>query len=90
MALIGALTGLDPAMRAGTPEMPGLPLWAAVLVGMLLILIVFPLIVAFLKWWMKRRQRWDGRAICSISSPPPGSSRMRWGRASWPPASRRS
>lgn len=61
MAFIGALTGLDPTMRAGTPEMPGLPLWAAVLAGMLLILIVFPLIVAFMKWWMKRGQRWDGQ-----------------------------
>jgi hypothetical protein len=61
VAFIGALTGLDPAMRAGTPEMPGLPLWAAVLAGVLLILIVFPLIVAFLKWWMKRGGRWDGQ-----------------------------
>lgn len=61
ITLIGVLVGFDPAARAGTPETPGMPLAAAIGFGLLLIWIGFPLIVAFLKWWMKRGGRWDGQ-----------------------------
>lgn len=61
ITLIGVLTGLDPAMRVGTPEMPGMPLFAAVLVGILSLWVAVPIIVGILKWWMKRGNRWDGQ-----------------------------
>jgi len=60
LIVIGHLVGLDPSMRAGTPEMPGMPLPVALAFNVTLILLCFPLIVLFLKWWMKRGGRWDG------------------------------
>jgi len=60
LIVIGLLVGLDPSMRAGTPEMPGMPLPVALVFNVALILLCFPLIVLFLKWWMKRGGRWDG------------------------------
>lgn len=61
LVAIGLLVGLDPAMRQASPDMPAMPLWAALAFSVVLILLCFPLIVLFLKWWMKRGQRWDGR-----------------------------
>lgn len=53
---IGLLVGLDPAMRVDMP----MPLWTAVLFGVLMLVASFPVLVIFLKWWMKRGGRWDG------------------------------
>lgn len=53
---IGMLAGLDPAMRVDMP----MPLWAAVLFGVLMLVASFPVLVIFLKWWIDRGGRWDG------------------------------
>jgi hypothetical protein len=53
---IGLLVGLDPAMRIDML----MPLWTAILFGVLMLVTSLPLIVIFLKWWMKRGGRWDG------------------------------
>jgi hypothetical protein len=61
VSLIGALVGLDPAIRAGTPEVPGLPLRLAVPMMILTVWVSFFVILAVLRWWMKRGSRWDGQ-----------------------------
>ncbi len=61
ITLIGMLMGLDPAMRAGTPDMPGMPLFVSIPMAVLMVWAAFPLIVGVLKWWMKRGGRWDGQ-----------------------------
>jgi hypothetical protein len=61
ITFIGALAGLDPAIRAGTPEVPGLPLWLAVPTMILTVWVSFFVILAVLRWWMKRGGRWDGQ-----------------------------
>ncbi len=61
VTLIGVLAGLDPALRAETPEMPGLPLWLAIPFMALTVWAAFLIILAMLKWWMKRDGRWDGQ-----------------------------
>ena len=53
---IGLLVGLDPAMRVDMP----MPLWTAMLFGVLMLVSSFPVLVICLKWWMKRGGRWDG------------------------------
>ena len=53
---IGLLAGLDPAMRVNMP----MPLWTAVLFGVLMLVASFPVLVICLKWWMKRGGRWNG------------------------------
>jgi hypothetical protein len=58
---IGVLAGLDPSLRAGTPQMPGLPPWAAVSFMVLLVWVAFLVILGVLRWWMKRGGRWDGQ-----------------------------
>jgi hypothetical protein len=60
LIVIGLLVGLDPSMRTGTPEMPGMPLPVALVFGVVMLLVGFLVILAFLKWWMKRGGRWDG------------------------------
>lgn len=58
ISLIGLLVGLDPALRAGTPEMP----LALALVSMLLsVWVAFLIIHAVLRWWLRRGARWDGQ-----------------------------
>lgn len=57
IVVIGLLVGLDPAMRVDMP----IPLWAAVLFGVLMLVTSLPVLIVFLKWWMKRGGRWDGR-----------------------------
>jgi hypothetical protein len=61
ITLIGVLAGLDPNLRAGTPEMPGMPLWAAVPFMVLSVWAAFLIILGVLRWWMKRGGRWDGQ-----------------------------
>ncbi|MCL5968176.1 MAG: hypothetical protein M1359_02665 [Betaproteobacteria bacterium] len=67
ISLIGLLVGLDPALRAGTPEMPGMPGMpgmplALALVSMLLsVWVAFLIIHAVLRWWLRRGARWDGQ-----------------------------
>lgn len=61
ITLIGILAGLDPALRAGTPETPSMPLWLAVPFMVLTVWAAFLIILAVLRWWMKRGQRWDGQ-----------------------------
>ncbi|MCW5222971.1 hypothetical protein D5041_04985 [Verminephrobacter aporrectodeae subsp. tuberculatae] len=55
ISLIGVLAGLDPSLRAVVQ-----PLWLAVFVGQALAWPWFLVIVAMLRWWMKRGGRWDG------------------------------
>lgn len=61
ITLIGVFTGLDPSIRTGTSEMPGMPLFISIPFAVLGIWAAFPLIVGILKWWMKRGSRWDGQ-----------------------------
>jgi len=61
ISLIGLLTGFDPSMRASDPDMPPMPLTAALMLGLLSVWIGFLTIIKFLKWWLKRGDRWDGQ-----------------------------
>lgn len=61
VTLIGMLAGLDPGLTAGTPETPGMPPWLAIPFMVLSVWTAFLVIVAVLKWWMKRGGRWDGQ-----------------------------
>ena len=61
ITLLGILVALDPAMRAGAPNMPPTPLWLALLVSLASVWVVFLVIVGILRWWMKRGGRWDGK-----------------------------
>ncbi len=61
ITLIGMLTGLDPGLTGGTPETPGMPPWLAIPFMVLSVWTAFLVIVAVLKWWMKRGGRWDGQ-----------------------------
>lgn len=61
ITLIGVLTGLDPSIRTGTSEMPGMPLFVSIPFAVLGTWAVFLLIIGILKWWMKRGNRWDGQ-----------------------------
>lgn len=61
ITMIGILAGLDPGLTAGTSEMPGLPLWLAIPFSVLIVWAAFLVILAVLKWWMKRGGRWDGQ-----------------------------
>jgi len=61
ISLIGLLVGLDPALRAGTPEMPGMPLALALVFMLLSVWVAFLIIHAVLRWWLRRGARWDGQ-----------------------------
>lgn len=61
ITLIGMLAGVDPGLTAGTPETPGMPPWLAIPFMVLSVWAAFLVIVAVLKWWMKRGGRWDGQ-----------------------------
>lgn len=61
ICLIGVLIGLDPVLRNGSNGAPAMPLYAALLLGLISIWAGVLLIVGLLKWWLKRGQRWDGR-----------------------------
>lgn len=56
LMFIGILTGLDPA----TTAMFSAPTWS-VMSGLVMIAVSFPVMVAFLRWWLKRGERWDGQ-----------------------------
>ncbi|KAB7572136.1 hypothetical protein ET532_020080 [Verminephrobacter sp. Larva24] len=61
VSLIGVLIGLDP--RSHTMP-PGVPAWLGVVMGgmgLVTTWVAFPIIVAVLRWWLKRGGRWDGQ-----------------------------
>ncbi|MCX7599323.1 MAG: hypothetical protein N2512_10750, partial [Armatimonadetes bacterium] len=60
VSVIGALIGLDPALRAA-PDLPPVPLWLTILLGVALTWTAFGVILGVLKWWLKRGGRWDGQ-----------------------------
>ncbi len=60
ITLIGLLIGLDPSLRAVSPEMPVPPLWLTLGTAVLSTWAAFLVIVGILRWWMKRGGRWDG------------------------------
>lgn len=57
ICLIGVLIGLDPVLRNGSNGAPAMPLYAALLLGLISIWAGVLLIVGLLKWWLKRGQR---------------------------------
>jgi len=65
ITLIGILMGFDPRARVVPPDAPpgmtAMPLWAAVVFGVLTIWVGFLVILGVLRWWMKRGGRWDGQ-----------------------------
>lgn len=61
VTLIGVLAGLDPGLRAGTPEMPGMPPWVTIPSMVLSVWLAFLIVVGVLRWWMRRGGRWDGQ-----------------------------
>ncbi|MCL7930878.1 hypothetical protein [Halomonas llamarensis] len=61
ITLIGLLAGLDPNMRATPPNVPPMPVWQALLLGVILVWVVFLVVLRILRWWMKRGGRWDGQ-----------------------------
>jgi len=58
---LGVIIGLDPSLRAQRPGMPGMPFSVALTYGVVSTTAGFLLIVAILKWWLQRGQRWDGK-----------------------------
>ena len=61
VSLLGVLIGLDPGLRAASSGMSTIPVWLAVLLGILTTWVVLLVIVAVLRWWMRRGGRWDGQ-----------------------------
>lgn len=61
VTLIGVLAGLDPGLRADTPEMPGMLLWVTIPSMVLSVWVAFLIILGVLAGWLKRGQRWDGQ-----------------------------
>lgn len=61
VTLIALLMGLDPSMTSPPPYGPGMPVWAAVAVSLLMMWVCFLVSVWVLRWWMKRGGRWDGQ-----------------------------
>lgn len=61
ISLIGALVGLDPSGRTAPPDMPAPPLWFLLVLGVVMVWLTFLVVVAVLRWWMKRGGRWDGQ-----------------------------
>ena len=66
LIVIGLLVGLDPSMRAGTPEMPGMPLPVALVFGVVMVLVNF-LVIA-----VRTAPIWGGALNWAIS---PGGQR---------------
>jgi hypothetical protein len=60
ITLIGLLVGLDPGLRAGFPDDLAPPLWLVIPFAVAAVWVSFLVIVAILRWWMKRGDRWDG------------------------------
>lgn len=61
ISLIGLLAGLDPNLRSAEPLASIPPLLLALTTGFLMTWLVFLVMVPFLRWWLKRGQRWDGQ-----------------------------
>lgn len=65
ITLIGVVSGLDSAVRAPPSGLvaseAGSPLWLAVLFATVLTWVSFLIILAVLRWWMRRGGRWDGQ-----------------------------
>ena len=58
---IGLLVALDPAMHSTLPEAPTISKWLTIALAVLSVWAAFLIIVAILRWWMKRGGRWDGQ-----------------------------
>lgn len=65
ITLIGVASGLGSAMHAPQPSLAssavGSSLWSEVLLGIVFTWVGFLVIVAVLRWWMRRGVRWDGQ-----------------------------
>ncbi len=48
---LGILVGLDPNLTAGMP----LPMWLAVAFGVVLMVVMYPVVALFMRWWMGRK-----------------------------------
>ncbi len=51
LVILGVLVGLDPSMSAQMP----LPLWLAAAFGVVLMLVGYPVMTLFMRWWMGRK-----------------------------------
>ncbi len=61
---LGVLTGLDPSLSTPPPEMPDapvMPLWMALGFAVPLIWVCFLIGLFFMRYWLRRDGRWDGR-----------------------------
>lgn len=61
ISLIGVLAGLDPNMRVAEPPAPAPSFLLTLVIGFVMVWLAFLAIVGFLRWWLKRGQRWDGQ-----------------------------
>lgn len=60
VTLIGVLIGLDPKLWPES-DMPAVPLWLTLALTIVTTWVGFLIILAVLRGWMKRGQRWDGQ-----------------------------
>lgn len=60
VTLIGVLSGLDPSLWSDS-GMPAVSLWVTLCGTVFSTWAGFLIIVAVLRWWMKRSSRWDGQ-----------------------------
>lgn len=58
--VLGIVIGLDPSLRTPRPGILAMPFAVAVAYGILSTVAGFVIVVAVLKWWLRRGQRWDG------------------------------
>lgn len=58
---LGLVIGLDPSLRIQRPGFPGMPLGIALAYGIISTTVAFLIVVAVLRWWLQRAQRWDGK-----------------------------
>ncbi|MCW5259925.1 hypothetical protein D5045_06570 [Verminephrobacter eiseniae] len=63
ISLIGMLIGLNPILRAALPDVsaPWRNVVVELVAGLLLIWAAFLVMMAVLRWWLKRGGRWDGQ-----------------------------
>jgi hypothetical protein len=61
VSLLGLLASLDPSLQTAPPGMRPPPRVLVVLATLLALWAAFLVIVAVLRWWMRRGGRWDGQ-----------------------------